>query len=324
MALTPRENGLNIINWGKPEYVPMTSELYHYCRQATNMIDQPLTGGVDPFGVYWVDTPEGSIPEPDKFMFDDIEDWRKYVVIPDPDKIDFKQCAQIDLEHADRSSKLINVNSTTGLFERLTSLMGFENALCALLENPEECRAIFSALADYKVKCMEHIIEEYKPDVITYFDDLATARGMFMSPDTYRSIIKPYHKKIVDSVNSKGVIFAQHCCGRCEDILQDFVDIGAKIWSSAQIINDIKKIKEDFKGRLVIEGGWDTSGPCSYIGGTVEMAIAEAKRAISEYGPNGGYIMQPILLNERGNSLRVGDPRLTEIIRIWPEISRIY
>lgn len=324
MTMTPRQNGLEVINWGKPEYVPMTSEVYHYCRTATSMADQPATGGLDPFGVSWVATREGAIPEPNKYLFNDISEWKERVLFPDPDLMDFESCAKIDLENADRTEKLINVVNLSGIFERLVAFVGFENALCSFVEDPEECDTFFAAFADYKIKCMNRIIDTYKPDIITYFDDLATARGLFMSPEIYRSIIKPHHKKIVESVTSRGVVFAQHMCGKCVDILDDLVEIGITIWSSAQIMNDLKKVKKEFYGRLVIEGGWDTSGPCSYNDGTVEMAISEAKRCISEYGPNGGYIMQPILMNENGNSLRVGDPRLTEIIKLWPQISKIH
>ncbi|SHI03737.1 Uroporphyrinogen decarboxylase (URO-D) [Sporobacter termitidis DSM 10068] len=324
MALTPRENGLEVINWGKPEYVPLTSEVYHYFRSASALMNHPYETGRDVFGVNWILTRDGAIPEPNKFLFTEISDWRKKVVFPDPNQYGFESCAKSDLKNIDKSERLINVISATGLFERLVAFMGFENALCALFEDPDECGEFFSALTDYFTRCLSGVIDAYRPDVITYFDDLATARGLFMSPEVYRSVIKPYHRKIVDCVTAKGVVFAQHICGKCEDILEDFVELGIQIWSSAQIMNDLQRIKKEFYGRLVIEGGWDTSGPCSYNEATVEVAIAEAKRCIEEYGPNGGFILQPTIMNERGNSSVVGDPRLDEIIRIWPEISRIY
>lgn len=322
MPMNPKENCLEVINWGKPEYVPMTNEAYHFCRMATGMADQPWTGGTDPFGINWVATPEGAIPEPNKFLFDDIADWRKHVVFPDPNKMDFESCAKIDLETADRSARLINVLNVAGLFERLVAFMGFENALCSFLENPEDCTDFFYAMAQYKIKCLNRVIDTYKPDVITYFDDMATARGLFMSLETYRTLIKPYHKMIVEAVTSRGVVFTQHMCGKCEDILEDLVEIGVKIWSSAQVMNDLNRVKVNFYKRLIIEGGWDSSGPCSYNNASVEMAITEAMRCIEEYRLGGGYIMMLTLMNENGNSLRVGDHRLTEILRIWPEISK--
>ena len=319
--MTPRENALAVINWGKAESVPIEMEIYHPCLAITGIADQPWAGGKDLFGINWVCTPEGPMPEPGKFLFDDISEWRSHVVFPDLDAVDFKAIAAQELAQADRSMRLINVFSVCGIFERIVALMGFEDALCALIEDPESCKDYFNAAADYKIKLHDKIIEAYQPDIITYFDDMASAQAMFMSMDIYREIIKPAHKRIIDAVTSKGVIFTQHMCGKCEVILDDLVEMGVKVWSSAQPINDLAAVKEKYRGKLVVEGGWDTTGPCSWAGATTEQAIEEARRCVREYGPGGGYILQITLMNERGNSLRVGDPRLEAVLKEWKNIS---
>ena len=321
MIMTPRENALAVINWGKAESVPIEMEIYHPCLAITGIADQPWAGGKDLFGINWVCTPEGPMPEPGKFLFDDISEWRSHVVFPDLDAVDFKAIAAQELAQADRSMRLINVFSVCGIFERIVALMGFEDALCALIEDPESCKDYFNAAADYKIKLHDKIIEAYQPDIITYFDDMASAQAMFMSMDIYREIIKPAHKRIIDAVTSKGVIFTQHMCGKCEVILDELVEMGVKVWSSAQPINDLAAVKEKYRGKLVVEGGWDTTGPCSWAGATTEQAIEEARRCVREYGPGGGYILQITLMNERGNSLRVGDPRLEAVLKEWKNIS---
>lgn len=35
--------------------------------------------------------------------------------------------------------------------------------------------------------------------------------------------------------------------------------MGAKLWHSAQSMNDLKGIGKKYKGKLTIEGGWDSS-----------------------------------------------------------------
>ena len=54
-----------------------------------------------------------------------------------------------------------------GPFERLHMLMGFENALCALLTDPEEVEEFFNTYMEWKIKLMEKVIEYYKPDVLS-------------------------------------------------------------------------------------------------------------------------------------------------------------
>lgn len=318
--LTPKENLFECIHWGKPEYMPLFFESYDFLgRAATELSEKPtVCSGRDPFGVYWHLTNEGAIPDNREFLLDDIADWERVVKFPDVSAMNLKAAAETELAHADRKQKAVAINNSNGLFERTIALMGFENTLCALMEDPDSCRHFYEALTDYKVKLLNAMIDAYSPDVVIYFDDLATANGLFMSPETYRSVFKPFHKRIAEAVAARGVVFSQHICGKCEALLEDFVEIGATVWNSAQPMNDLNGIMDRFQGRLVVEGGWDTSGPCSFNDSTEEQVREEVRRNIREYKrPSGGFILAPVLLNERGNSLSVGDPRLAPLEDEW-------
>ncbi|POP31833.1 uroporphyrinogen-III decarboxylase [Lactonifactor longoviformis] len=321
--MTPRENVLEVINWGNPEYVPLMNECDPYFFSGVCNLEMTF-GGPDAFGVNWVSTPEGSIPEPGKFLFCDISEWRDYVKIPDVDKIDFKAMAKHDLVGFDWDNKLLNFFYPAGLFDRLVAFMGFENALISLAEDPESCDDFFHEMMKYRIQVLERAIEAYKPDMVTYVDDMAHAKGLFISPETYRKLIKPYHRQIVQTVKSRGVIFNQHICGKCEDLLDDFVEIGVQVWNSAQPINDLAAVQKKYKGKLVVEGGWDTSGPASYLDSSIELVMEEAMRNIKEYGVNKGFIFWPIIMNKQGNGMIVGDERLDKLTEVWPTISRIY
>lgn len=321
--MNQRENFFAMIEGKTPEFIPNTMELYKIGMLGTNNTDQPWTGGVDPFGVNWIATKEGAIPEPNKFMFDDIADWKDYVHFPDLETLGIEAMAQMEMADFIRGEQVVNVFSVCGLFERLAAFMGFENALCSLVEDPESCQEFFEAFADYKIAIHNRFIDAYNPDVLAYFDDMATANGLFMSPKTYREVIKPAHRRIIEGVTERGVIFAQHTCGKCQEIVPDYVEMGAKIWHSAQIMNDIEGIQDKYKGQLIIEGGWDTSGPASYIGASTEDVINEAKRCASVYGQKGNYIMMPLLINEEGSALVVGDDRLPPMLEAWQSIQML-
>jgi hypothetical protein len=144
-----------------------------------------------------------------------------------------------------------------------------------------------------------------------------------MSPKVYREVIKPSHQRIIEAVTSRGVIFSQHTCGKCEELIGDYVEMGAKIWHSAQPMNDLEGILEKYQGQLIVEGGWDSSGPASYIGASVEKLIEEAKRCARVYGQKGNFILMPTLLTENGNSLLVGDPRLEPMLKAFNEINQL-
>lgn len=321
--MNQRENFYAMIEGKKPEFIPNYLELYKLCLFGTGITDMPWQGGLDIFGVNWIVTKEGQMPEPNKFMFEDIADWKEHVHFPDVDSLGIEEAAKIEMADTNRDELIVNVWSVAGLFERLTAFMGFENALCSLVEDPESCQEFFEAFADYKIACHNRFIDVYQPDVITYFDDLATANGLFMSPKVYREVIKPAHKRIIEAVSSRDVKFSQHTCGRCEEIIGDYVEMGVKIWTSAQISNNLEGIMEKHTGSLIVEGGWDSSGPVSYIGATVDALIAEVERCAKQYGSKGNFILFPLLMNENGNTAIVGDSRLGPMLEAWHQVDKL-
>jgi uroporphyrinogen decarboxylase len=47
----------------------------------------------------------------------------------------------------------------SGLFERMNQLIGMEEALCAFYEEPAAVEDFFQAMADYKIQCIDAMIE---------------------------------------------------------------------------------------------------------------------------------------------------------------------
>ena len=131
-------------------------------------------GSPDGFGVYWVCPETGggaAIPKPGQFLLDDICDWREKVTIPDASAFDWEAEAAKELANVDRNQTVVAFGFGNGVFERLAALMGFEEALLAIMEEPEEVYALFEAITDYKIQALDYIQKYYKPDVVTYYDD---------------------------------------------------------------------------------------------------------------------------------------------------------
>lgn len=323
--MNPKQNYLETIYGGKPEYVPMVGIDAHIGGLFGSLESPWGQDGIDTFGAPWVFTPEGVIPKPGFVMFDDISDWREYVKFPKMEDYDFNalynaECAAVP--QPDRNEKAYVLMNPVGMFDRLTTLMGFENALCALAMDPDECREYFEACADYKIAYYNKLIDIFNPDVLIYSDDVATARGLFMSHDMYVDLMKPAVKRIGDAVNARGVAFGIHCCGLCEEVVPDFVDVGARMWHSAQSVNNLPALLDRFKGKLAIDGGWDSSGAPSYIDASEECVREETRRCLREY-KKPGYILTPLLMNEKGNSMFYGDDRMPAVIEEWMNLRNL-
>ncbi len=322
--MTPRENYFAMLNREKQEFVPSFGrDMRLTALELISAVDFPSIGpGTDMFGVPWVMTQEGTITEPGFVLFDDIADWKEYVHFPDLDSVDFKGAAEKEMAGVDRNEQVSIIFGVYGVFMRLVSLMGFENALMALAADPDSCAEFFDACSDYHVDYVNRLCDAYHVDVMSYIEDVAASTSLFFSPEVYRELILHYHKKVMDAIIANGAIPQMHTCGYCTDVLDNYVNIGVRIWNSAQPCNDLSAILDKYEGKLVVEGGWDTQGACSQIGATQEDLIKEADRCMSEYGTKKGFSLFIILMNERGNAIMVGDERMplvNEELAKWDE-----
>lgn len=302
--LSGRENLLNMYHHKPTEYVPST----FLDQKGFGVFDplekgDPANGGYDGFGVRWI-CPRSAggapIPAPNEYVLTDITKWKEQIRFPDLEAVDWEGNAKRDTAPFDRSKLVFDYSNGNGVFERLTAFMGMEEALIAMMEEPEAVNDLFTALTDFKIAYAKKVAKYYKPDTFTYFDDVATARGLFMSPETFRTLIKPHHKRLYTALKELGIMPVYHLCGKGEELIEDIIDAGAVGWSSIQPMNDIVGLLKKYGHKLSLIGGYDTSGRPGYVDQDPQIYYDEVRRCIAEYGPYqgyafSGYIMKPTL-----------------------------
>ena len=122
-----------------------------------------------------------------------------------------------------------------------------------------------------------------------------------------------------DAIRAHGALAMIHTCGRCEDIIPDYVEIGVKAWHTAQTVNDLPTLLDNYGRRIAMIGGWDSQGPCSWLGenDTDEALRREARRCMTEY-KKPGFILSPLVMGPNG--MVMGDPRMNSIKEVWEEM----
>ncbi len=245
---------------------------------------------MDGFGNKWEYPASGGgagVPDVLVTPLTDIEEWKEQITIPDPAKFDWKAAYAMECKmigEPDREHECVDFGFGNGVFERLAALMGFAEALMALVANPDEVTELLTAITDYKVASLDYIIDAYHPDTITYFDDIATEKSPFMSPETYRELIKPHHKRFAQECIKRGIIPIYHCCGHAEELVEEFIDCGWVAWSSVQVSNDVEKLVATYGDHFGFVGGFDSNGPVAREGATPEAVDAEVERCLDTYG----------------------------------------
>jgi len=299
--ITPRENALMAYRHETPMWIPtFLTDMKFYCPYFTIEKYLGTETGKDMFGVSWTYEPNVAacmVTPWVKPVLEDIADWREVVKFPDLDALDWEAQSKQDMSTVtpEDEDKLFVVIVLNGPFERLHALMGMENALCALVEDPEACYDFFGAMADHKIAYYKKVKQYYRVDLINGHDDYGTNDRMFMSPETWRKLIKPHLKRIVDAVHEMGLPYQHHSCGYIEPIIEDLVEIGVDAIDTLQACNkNVGELKKKFGKQITFCGGFDSYGVLDYPGVTPEQIKAEYRRVIDLLAPGGSYVAYPI------------------------------
>lgn len=316
---TPKENFLKLMNNDNPKWLGDPWSCF-----TQNAIFRPIAfdaitlmmGGPAPgqIGVknalgVTMDWPAGhpgatpNITEENKVV-KDITHWEDYVKLPDISHAPWHVVDEI-MATQDRENYLVMAPSFTGMFEFSHYMMGFEDALVNYLLEPDSMFDMLSYYTDWKIKCVEQIIDRMKPDVIHSHDDWGNKRSLFLNPDTWRELIKPHYERFYGYIKSRGVLVQHHADCVCHEIAEDMVDLGIDMWQGVIPQNDIKGVIERTKGKLCIMGGFDMQ-TIDFADANEEKIRASVHEVIDTYVPLGSFI-----------------PCVTNIIPVHPQVEKI-
>jgi uroporphyrinogen decarboxylase len=177
-------------------------------------------------------------------------------------------------------------------------LRGYEDWFVDVLTDHELICYLFDTILDISCEMVSRALDEVGPfiDVIGISDDLAMQNSMFVSPETYRELIKPRHKRFFDLIRSKTsakIVF--HTCGAVEPLIGDFIDIGVDALNPVQVAAkgmDPLTLKQKYGRHITFWGGIDTQHLLPNA--TPERVYEETRRIIEIFGRDGGYVLNAV------------------------------
>ena len=241
-------------------------------------------------GVYW-----NTVSHPlEGAEVEDLDAYR----FPNPDSIDPAQLTQITAEaralHDAGEYVICAEHPVYGVFELGCWLCGFEDFLIKLMTDELFVRTLFDKILSYQ----KRIIELYYGALGSYIhytssgDDFATQDNLFMRPERFRQLIKPYlSERIAYTLRYTQAKFLHHSCGNVSALIPDLADCGVEILNPIQPCASPMQpaaLKAAYGETIVFHGGCDTQRLLPF--GT-ERSIREGVRElIAAMRPNGGYI----------------------------------
>jgi hypothetical protein len=127
--------------------------------------------------------------------------------------------------------------------------------------------------------------------------DFGAQDGPFFSPQIYRDLYKPFHRRLTDWVHShttwKTFI---HSCGSVRELIPDFIEAGFDILNPVQCSAarmDPAELKAEFGDRLVFWGGGvDVQRTLPF--GTPDAVRAQVRDRLRTLGAGGGFVFAAV------------------------------
>ncbi len=246
----------------------------------------PVTDGTVPdmFGVQWEYVPAvgGSMVRPGTQPIEDAWELLERVQWPDPEKWDWEGSARLNNESAFLDSRNYNqLCFMTGWFERLISLMEFENALMALYDEDqkEAVHRFFDRLSDLYIQILGHCCDVYPElDGFNIHDDWGSQRETFFAPELVAEMIVPYMRRVTDYLHSRGKTCELHSCGQNIKQIPNMIAAGWDAWTPQVIVDT--KLAYDLYGDQILIGIYPRLDP---KGKTDDEMRAEARRIVDTF-----------------------------------------
>ncbi|MCD8148590.1 MAG: hypothetical protein LUE92_03285 [Clostridiales bacterium] len=293
--MSRREQLLEVYHHKNIGYVPCFFTDFQFSKPA-EINERPEAGGTDWFGVEWKFVPEVMAPmvKPGTKRLTDICRWKEELVFPDLDAIDWTAAAEKETSGWDRENKISYMMLINGIFERTHALMGFEDALAAMYEEPEAYKELVDAITDYKVALIKVIGTYYKPDVLCFHDDYGSDDRMMMSVDMWEEFFKEPLRRVIQETHNQGIIYEHHSCGYIEPIFDQLVELGIDAIDPLQVKNPVRKLKDQYQDRVTFVGGYDNQNVYDRVGVTEDEIREETRRVIEELAPGGSFVAFPL------------------------------
>jgi len=282
--MTSKENLLRAIGHDSPDHIP------YYHEGAIQLLGyrgaRPPDNGLDMWGVRWRKTKEDLLSYPVDHPVESVRELLSYT-FPDPHEAGLFDSPKAE---ADPKNSLVVGCHYTALFERYQALCGMERALTWMLEKPEVVSSFFLRLAEWHQEIARSYIR-IGVEAGRISDDYGSQTSLLMSPELWRSVVKPALSRIVSFYKNNHRLVFLHSCGNIMSIMPDLVEMGIDVFNLQTSANDLLTIKRRYGKQITLMGGVDTQTIMTQ--GSPDRVREATIQAMRELGEGGGLILEP-------------------------------
>lgn len=173
-------------------------------------------------------------------------------------------------------------------FQRLTYLRGYENLLLDMADNELRLRRLIEMVEAFSAEIVRRYLD-CGVAMMRYPEDLGMQVGPMLSPDNFRSYIKPMYERLMAPAREAGCLVHMHSDGDIRDLVADLAISGVDALNLQDLVNGIDWIAANLKGKVCIDIDIDRQQVTRF--GAPEQIDALIREEVEKLGSAQGGLM---------------------------------
>jgi len=320
---TRRENILRAVRFERPETIPIQAHIstacwhhYPYEALAELMADHPLlfpdyerpaalqapepapwrrAGApyVDSWGCVWEIPEDGLTGAVNRHPLAGWEGWEEFEP-PDPNTdsgwgpIDWSQIER-SLDCARSEGRLVRGGLRHGhTFLTTIYLCGYEQVMLDMADGEPRLVRLIEMIEGFNQSIVKRYLD-LGVEWMAFPEDLGMQRGPMLSPEHFRTYLRPVYERLMAPALEAGCIVHMHSDGDLRALVDDLILSGVQVINLQDLVNGIDWIRDRLKGRICIDLDIDRQRVTRF--GTPVQIDALIRQEVAELGDRQGGLM---------------------------------
>ena len=275
-------------NHKMPEFPDDVHNIWEMDRsEAGWFFDNP---GMDDWGCGWSTTDLKNIGQVSEFPLADWTSLESYQS-PNPRNAFYYERLGPMIDRA--NGRYVCLTAHSLLFSRLHKMRGFTNTMEDFYLNPERVHRVLDKIVDFKLEQIDELRQRFGDRIHGLFmtDDWGTQGGTFVGRNILEEFFAPRYRQIFHAIHDCGWHAFLHSCGRINDFVPTFIELGVDVLNMQQTLNyGLEEFGRQFRGKVCFAATVDIQSTMPR--GDEQEVRREVQRLVENWStPQGGMIV---------------------------------